>query len=628
MEKLPELDKVARILEETLRTIGSFGISKPMCERLQTVVMQLNGNDAIVNASNGLRIAEAALDMVCWDLKLKEDAVNKNDEQVEGGLHEVRYQLDHWLDDVKHEIDHVLRSGMFDNYLWTAYYDKADEISVAILHEIKGRYNNGTSLHQVVVNLVNEVALLFAQGMRPMLPSYGRQRMSEVISGAVDDAIKSVVWIANVGKLGDEIHDEIHKEITEIENVLRNEWVLKGDEGKRLLDGLINYYHLRMIQITRHVISNACQRSHSWINQEIVGPVADTLIYDIFRQIHARGIPFISIQCVEQNVVEGLEQRMCQRLSAAIKDVLMERRTQIKDMLRPVAEECVGQFRDETLEILFELRKQFDCCFGEIRELMCKCIAEQQRVVACARHIRETKVGQLLREIKCIRIEIARLAVLPKTGDVKTPVLSGGAKDKHKMVQLWKGGPYWAETNIGAENPWESGYHFGWGDTVGYKFENGVWVGSDGSAMKWETFGKDISVLRHEGWITADGVLEPEHDAAQVQWGGGWRMPNEQELDELCRKCDWNRKKMNGVNGYFVRGRGDYSSAIIFLPCAGGGYGISFSGADSNGCYWSSVPRSDCYYAGLLYFNSSGHGTGSGYRYYGQSIRPVQGFTK
>ena len=41
----------------------------------------------------------------------------------------------------------------------------------------------------------------------------------------------------------------------------------------------------------------------------------------------------------------------------------------------------------------------------------------------------------------------------------------------HKMIQLWKDGPYWAETNIGAENPWDFGYYFWWGDTVGYTHE-------------------------------------------------------------------------------------------------------------------------------------------------------------
>ena len=42
-------------------------------------------------------------------------------------------------------------------------------------------------------------------------------------------------------------------------------------------------------------------------------------------------------------------------------------------------------------------------------------------------------------------------------------------------AQLWKGGPYWADRNIGAEKPWDYGCYFWWGDTIGYKRENNAW---------------------------------------------------------------------------------------------------------------------------------------------------------
>ena len=207
------------------------------------------------------------------------------------------------------------------------------------------------------------------------------------------------------------------------------------------------------------------------------------------------------------------------------------------------------------------------------------------------------------------------------------------ANDPEK-VQLWEGGPYWATKNIGAEKPWDHGYYFWWGDTVGYKFEDGAWVASDGSSKSFEfkkentpTFGKDPDTLRREGWITVGGVLAPKHDAAQVQWGGEWRLPTQRELDDLCEKCEWNRTTTNGVNGCVVRGRGDYASASIFLPCAGGGNGASLDDAGSYGNYWSSSDGDD-YSAWFLSFDPGSHVTGYDSRYDGQSIRPVQGFTK
>ena len=108
-------------------------------------------------------------------------------------------------------------------------------------------------------------------------------------------------------------------------------------------------------------------------------------------------------------------------------------------------------------------------------------------------------------------------------------------------------------------------------------------------------------------------------------------MPTEQELSDLCEKCDWSWTSENGVNGYSVRGRGAYASARIFLPCAGYGHGTSLDYAGSYGYYWSSVPYSGSSYyfsAWYLNFGSSGHFTLSNYRFDGQSVRPVQGFTK
>jgi hypothetical protein len=206
----------------------------------------------------------------------------------------------------------------------------------------------------------------------------------------------------------------------------------------------------------------------------------------------------------------------------------------------------------------------------------------------------------------------------------------------HDKVQLWEGGPYWATTNIGAEKPEDYGYYFWWGDTVGYKRENGKWVASDGSNSNFSftesntpTYGKDNSTLQSEDWITADGVLSPEHDAAKKHWGSDWRMPTKQEIDNLNSKCDWVWMTLNGVRGYVVRGRGDYSSNSIFLPCAGYGDWTSLYNAGSIGYYWSSVPYSDRDdYARLLFFHSGDRYTSYGSRYYGRSIRPLQGFTK
>ena len=123
-------------------------------------------------------------------------------------------------------------------------------------------------------------------------------------------------------------------------------------------------------------------------------------------------------------------------------------------------------------------------------------------------------------------------------------------------------------------------------------------------------------------------ALNSELDAAQVQWGSEWRMPTSQELNDLCNKCEWTWMEMNGVNGYVVRGKGNYASINIFFPAAGYGDRTSFSGFGSVGRYWSSDPHSDYDDAWGVLFSSGYKDTDNIYRYYGLPVRPVQGFAK
>lgn len=199
-------------------------------------------------------------------------------------------------------------------------------------------------------------------------------------------------------------------------------------------------------------------------------------------------------------------------------------------------------------------------------------------------------------------------------------------------VQLWEGGPYWADRNIGAKKPEDSGLYFWWGDTVGYKRVNNAWVASDGSSSNFsfapvncptDEDGQSVATFQSEGWITTDRILAPRHDAAHVHWGGRWRIPTYQELLDICfNKCDWTWTTINGIEGYIVRGRAEYASNSIFLPAAGYGGATHLTG--SRGCYWSSYTEGTSRY---LIFYSDFYGT---FRFFsrsnclGFSIRPVQ----
>ena len=226
-------------------------------------------------------------------------------------------------------------------------------------------------------------------------------------------------------------------------------------------------------------------------------------------------------------------------------------------------------------------------------------------------------------------------ADLPDGFESGRMIVTGMAEevDMHDKVQLWEGGPYWATTNIGAEKPWGRGYYFWWGDVVGYKSGNGGWVASDPRQPSFTfypsnipTHGKKYTDLQKEGWITEDGVLAPEHDAAHMHWGANWRMPTYQELKNLSSKCNWLWTTTNNVNGYIVRGKGAYASNSIFLPCTGGIDGQSNSLAYDNeaGYCWSSEPYSDNVDAWQIYFYLGNHNVNNVGRPAGNHIRPVK----
>lgn len=191
-------------------------------------------------------------------------------------------------------------------------------------------------------------------------------------------------------------------------------------------------------------------------------------------------------------------------------------------------------------------------------------------------------------------------------------------------VQLWEGGPYWAECNVGASKPEGCGLYFWWGDTVGHA---GDWYFDINHCP---TYDKTTSELQSLGYIDSTGNLAPAHDAARAHWGSPWRMPTDAEFVALVSNCDTQWTTRNGVNGRLVKGRGAYSSKSIFLPAAGRGHDSCLFYLGSDGYFWSSTPYSVySIYAWCLFFYSSDfYPTYDTYRNNGQSVRPVRGFAK
>lgn len=167
-------------------------------------------------------------------------------------------------------------------------------------------------------------------------------------------------------------------------------------------------------------------------------------------------------------------------------------------------------------------------------------------------------------------------------------------------VQLWENGPYWMEANVGASKPEEPGYYFQWGDTIGYRRENGKWVASDGSSSDWSfsvnwfTMDKTLEDLMEMGVLEEAEYqkirLTDSYDPVRVHCGGPWRLPHVKECGDLGENADATWTEQGGVQGFEMRGRDAFAERVLFFPAAGEGNGKELYGEGSYACVWSTSP--------------------------------------
>ena len=160
----------------------------------------------------------------------------------------------------------------------------------------------------------------------------------------------------------------------------------------------------------------------------------------------------------------------------------------------------------------------------------------------------------------------------------------------HRWVDLGlPSGTLWATMNVGASSPEDYGDYFAWGETLGI--------------------------------VDNKKTLDPDDDAATINWGPSWRMPTEAQMQELITRCNWKASTMKGVKGYSVTGP---NGATMFLPaalCRGDG---PIDDIDWGGFYWSSESPGFIDASGGLTFGEGGASWAFLYRFGGCSVRPVR----
>ena len=175
------------------------------------------------------------------------------------------------------------------------------------------------------------------------------------------------------------------------------------------------------------------------------------------------------------------------------------------------------------------------------------------------------------------------------SGSISEPT---GTENGYGYVDLGlPSGLKWATCNVGATAPEEYGNHYAWGETepkTTYDWSTYKWATATQEKWGWdlETLTK-YNTSSERGTVDNKTVLDPEDDAAHVNWGGAWRMPTRAEWLELYENCIW--KGTDDYNGTGVAGQivTGFNGNSIFLPVAGN-RATQDNERDYIGYYWSS----------------------------------------
>ncbi len=208
-----------------------------------------------------------------------------------------------------------------------------------------------------------------------------------------------------------------------------------------------------------------------------------------------------------------------------------------------------------------------------------------------------------------------------KYGEIKSFTTTNASQVNPEYVDLGlPSGIKWANMNIGATQPSDFGNRYAWGETTpkdvnSYSWENYIHCAGTNNDLTKYCFS---SIWGHNGYTDELTTLEATDDAATVNWGEGWRMPTDEECQELYNNCYASWDTQNGVVGVTLTSRSNGNS--IFIP---------IDPEENNGThYWSSsfgTDDDDPTMGKTLYLNASNQIVSSGgdQRNRPNAIRPV-----
>ena len=177
-----------------------------------------------------------------------------------------------------------------------------------------------------------------------------------------------------------------------------------------------------------------------------------------------------------------------------------------------------------------------------------------------------------------------------------------------RMVKLFDDSNIlWSNVNMGASSPDDSGDYYAWGETE---------TKSSFTKSNYTYTGK------------MEDISGSSSDVVHVKWGGIWRMPTRDDVQELLTRCTWTEVTKYGQPMYKIVGpTGD----SLFIAKSGSISGTTLSGKNTNANIWTSNLNttlgadSDEAYGSNFYL--SARSIDAVQRYLGYTVRPVVNYT-
>ena len=202
------------------------------------------------------------------------------------------------------------------------------------------------------------------------------------------------------------------------------------------------------------------------------------------------------------------------------------------------------------------------------------------------------------------------------------PTMTFPDANGHEYVDLGlPSGILWATCNVGANSPEDYGDYFAWGETEPKFFYE--W-----SAYKWCNGSKytqtKYCINSYYGDVDNKTVLDLSDDAANANWGGSWRMPTAEEVEELLTYCTEDMIGREGINTFTGCTFTGPNGNSIFLPATGFYDAVNCAGQGGSAHYWtSSLTSEESNFAYCFQILVGSRYNKETDRCYGRSVRPV-----